>query len=131
MVADVLGRVGRLDSLQGETAIDKLDMLTDQYAAARTPEERKALAQQHGMDFTELDRMMNQTKHLKMADTESRYTSGDFVAAMEGVSDKDIAAEVQKEEERTLRITGGTIEVRGEITGQATVHELVAVGGSR
>jgi hypothetical protein len=66
-----------------------------------------------------------------MADTESRYTSGDFVAAMEGVSDKDIAAEVQKEEERTLRITGGTIEVRGEITGQATVHELVAVGGSR
>ncbi len=131
MVAGVLGRVGRLDSLQGETAIDKLDMLTDQYAAARTPEERKALAQQHGMDFTELDRMMNQTKHLKMADTESRYTSGDFVAAMEGVSDKDIAAEVQKEEERTLRITGGTIEVRGEITGQATVHELVAVGGSR
>jgi hypothetical protein len=74
---------------------------------------------------------LDPTSQLDADDAESRDASKSVTRAVDGVPAVNVAAEGQGAEERTLRISGGTIEVRGDITGQATVHELVAVGGSR
>jgi len=123
MVAGALDRVEDMDIGDADsTAIEKLDMLTDQYAEA-TGDERKALAQKHGMDIKDLDRMMSQTEFMGMRQDEGEYTTDDFKAAMERVRGRDISAEVAEEEERQMKLTG-TITIRGVVNGEGTVDDM-------
>lgn len=123
MVAGVLDRIEGIDiGDRDATAIEKLDMLTDQYAEA-SPDERKALAQKHGMDIKDLDRMMRQTEFMGMREDEGDYTSEDFKSAMQRVQGRDIAEEVAKEEERQMKLTG-TVTVRGVVNGEGTFDDV-------
>ena len=50
---------------------------------------------------------------------------------LKSVSGRNIEEEVKKEEERTIHITGGNIEVTGDIVGTATIGDLAGIYGSR
>ena len=113
------------------TAIEKLDKLTDDFKNDKTPEGRKKLAESIGVDVETLEANMRKTQFLGLDKKDEKYTDMDYESALKAKSGVDVAKEVKEEENRTLRITGGTVEVRGDITGQMTVHEMVAVGGSR
>jgi hypothetical protein len=129
-VASVLKQVGKLKiGDKDATAVEKLDILTDKYSGAKTEEERKKLASEYGLDSKELDRMMAQTEFLGMKDKKDKYTSDDMRKAMDKVGGRNIAEEVKKDEERTMRITGGTIQFVGDVNGKGTFSDVTAVGG--
>jgi hypothetical protein len=132
MVAGVLGKVERLELGGADaTAIEKLDMLTDQYAAAST-DDRKKLAHAHGMDIKDLDRMMSQTSFMglenvdmsEMGDEERQELLSDSLKRMRG---RDVESEVAKEEERQMKLTG-TVNITGVVEGEATFQDVT---GSR
>jgi len=133
MVANVLKDVGKLKGItgaaDGDSAIKKLDMLTDEYEAAKTPEAKKKLAEKYKMKGEELDSIMNKTEFLKMKDNKKDYTEKNMHDAMSKVGGKDIAAEVKKEAERTMKLTG-TLLLKGAVNGEGNLHNGTAVGGS-
>lgn len=127
MLADTLEEVDKLKGLEGDTAIEKLDKLTDEYHAA-SPAERKALAHKYGIDEKDLDSMMRRTDFMglenvdmsKMSDKEREKTVGESLKRTMG---KDIEAEVKAEEERQLKLTG-TVNVTGVIQGEGTFEDV-------
>jgi hypothetical protein len=133
MVANVLKDVGKLTSEslggKGATAIDKLDKLTDEYALAKTPEQKKELAKKHGMSEDALEGMMKKTEFMGMKDKKEKYTETDMKDSMGRVSGRDVGAEVKKEADKTLKLTG-TLLIKGTVNGEATAHEMTAQGGS-
>jgi hypothetical protein len=131
MVANVLKDVGKL-SIGGKdaTAIDKLDMLTDEYAAAKTSDAKKALAKKHGMSEDALDSMMKKTEFMGMKDkAPGQYGEKDMKDAMGRVSGRDVGAEVKKEADKTMKLAG-TLLIKGTVNGEATAHEMTGQGGS-
>jgi hypothetical protein len=132
MVANVLKEVGKLSTLGGKdtTAIDKLDMLTDEYAKAKTPAERKELAKKHGMSEEALESTMKKTEFMKLGDKTDKYTEKDMKDAMGRVSGRDVGAEVKKEEDRTMKLTG-TLQIKGTVNGEATLQDTTGRNGQR
>jgi hypothetical protein len=123
LVAGYLTKVEGLEIGEADsTAIEKLDMLTDQYAAAN-PADRKKLAETHKMDVKDLDRMMRQTEFLGLYDDKDAYTKEDFRDAMGQVKGRDIATELAKEEERLLTLTG-TVHLTGVVVGEGTLDNV-------
>lgn len=126
MVARALDKVGKLDIGDADsTAVEKLDMLTDQYRDA-SADERKVLAQKHGMDVKDLDRMMSQTEFLGMREDKGDYTQDDFKDALKRVGGRDVEAEVAKEEERQMKLTG-TVNITGVVNGEGTFQDALGV----
>ncbi len=133
MVANVLKDVGKLKGItgaaDGDSAIKKLDMLTDEYEAAKTPEAKKKLAEKYKMKGEELDSIMNKTEFLKMKDSKQDYSERNMQDAMSKVGGRDVAAEVKKEAERTMKLTG-TLLLKGVVNGQGNLQDGTAAGGS-
>jgi hypothetical protein len=126
MVANVLKDVGKL-SIGGKdaTAIDKLDMLTDEYAKAKTPEQKKDLAKKHGMSEDALDSMMKKTEFMGMKDkAPGKYGEKDMKDAMGRVSGRDVGAEVKKEADKTMKLTG-TLTIKGTVNGEGNMSETI------
>lgn len=135
MLTNVLDQVDKLE-MQGQdgqklTKVEKLDQLIDQYAEAKTPQQKKELAAKYKMSGDQLDRMMQQTEFLDAAGADKKLDEKRLTEGLKSVSGRNIEEEVKKEQERTIRITGGTIEVKGDIVGTANVGELAGVYGSR
>lgn len=129
-VASVLKQVGKLNiGDKDTTAVEKLDILTDKFHAAKTEDERKKLASEYGLSVSSMDRMMAQTEFLGMKDKTDKYTSDDMRQAMDKVSGRNIAEEAKKDEERTMRITGGTVQFVGDVVGKGTLSDVTAVSG--
>jgi hypothetical protein len=129
-VASVLKVVGKLKlGDKDSTAIEKLDILTDRFNATKTEEDRKKLANEYGLNPRDLERMMAQTEFLGMGEKKDKYTSDDMRKAMDKVSGRNIAEEVKKDEERTMRITGGTVQFVGDVNGKGTLSDVTAVSG--
>lgn len=129
-VASVLKEVGKLKiGDKDSTAIEKLDILTDRFNATKTEEDRKKLANEYGLNSRDLERMMAQTEFLGMGEKKDKYTSDDMRKAMDKVSGRNIAEEVKKDEERTMRITGGTVQFVGDVNGKGTLSDVTAVSG--
>ena len=133
MLARALNRVADLDIGGDETdvtAIRKLDLLTDKYSATGGSEaKRKKLAADYNMSLNELDRMMQQTAFLGLDRTTKMPTVEMLTEALHSVAGRDLAEELRKEEERTIRISGGTLDITGVVTGQGTLNNVV--GNSR
>lgn len=140
MVSNVLDQVGKIDEAakdeegnllfeKGMSKGDRLNQITDEYATAKTAEDKKALAKKYGLGEEQLERMMKQTEFLDLAG-ENKFDSKRLEEGLKSVSGRNVEEEVKKEEERTMRLTG-TIEVRGDITGTANVGELSGVYPSR
>jgi len=140
MVSNVLEQVGKIDAStkdkdgnllfeKGMSKGDRLNQITDEYAATKTVEDKKALAKKYGLDEQQLERMMKQTEFLDLAG-ENKFDTKRLEEGLKSVSGRNVEEEVKKEEERTMRLTG-TIEVRGDITGVANVGELSGVYPSR
>ena len=130
MLASVLKEVGKLKiGDKDSTAVEKLDVLTDRFNATKTEEDRKKLANEYGLNPRDLERMMAQTDFLGMGEKKDKYTSDDMRKAMDKVSGRNIAEEVKKDEERTMRITGGTVQFVGDVNGKGTLSDVTAVSG--
>lgn len=131
MVANALKRVEGFKGLgdKDSTAIEKLDILSDEWSKAKTDTEKEALAKKYGTDVKSLNRMMSQTEFLGMAQKDAPYTAEDLRKSLEGVSGEDIAEKIKKEEERSMRITGGTLEVTGVVRGQGTFNNVTGTMG--
>jgi hypothetical protein len=126
MVANVLKDVGKL-TIGGKdaTAIDKLDMLTDEYAKAKTPEQKKALAKTHGMSEDALDSMMKKTEFMGLKDkAPGKYGEKDLKESLGRVSTQDIAADVKKEADKTMKLTG-TLTIKGTVNGEGNMSETI------
>lgn len=127
-VASVLKQVDKLKiGDKDTTAVEKLDILTDKFNATKTEEDRKKLANEYGLNVRDMERMMSQTEFLGMKDKKDKYTSDDMRKAMDKVSGRNIAEEVKKDEERTMRITGGTVQFVGDVVGKGTLSDVTAV----
>lgn len=140
MISNVLDQVGKIDESakdkkgnllfeKGMSKGDRLNQITDEYATAKTAEDKKALAKKYDLGEEQLERMMKQTEFLDLAG-ENKFDSKRLEEGLKSVSGRNVEEEVKKEEERTMRLTG-TIEVRGDITGTANVGELSGVYPSR
>ena len=133
MVANVLKDVGKLThaSIGGKdaTAIDKLDMLTNEYAKAKTPEQKKELAKMHGMSTDALESMMKKTEFMGMGDIEGKYTEKHMKDSMSRVSTRDVGADVKKEADKTMKITG-TMHLKGVVNGVGTLQETTGIAGA-
>jgi len=132
MVANVLKDVGKLTTIGDSktSAIDKLDMLTDEYAAAKTPDAKKALAKKHGMSEDALESTMKKTEFLGMKDKKDKYTEKDLNESLGRVGKRDVETEVKKEADRTMKLTG-TLQVKGTINGEGTLNDTTSTGGTR
>jgi hypothetical protein len=138
MVANVLTQVSKLDSAQfdsGMTNIQKLDQLHDEFAEAKTGDQRKAMAKKYNLSEDALGRMMAQTEFLDVAGKDENgqdkmLTQERLVEGLQEVGDRNIEDDVKQQEERTVRLTG-TLEVRGDITGTATVGDVTGQYGPR
>lgn len=135
MIANVLDQVDKFE-MRGEdgeelSKVAKLDALIDEYHKDdQTPEGRKKLAEKYKISEEQLDRMMKQTEFLGVAGDE-RLDEKRLTESLKSVSGRNIEEEVKKEQDRTIRITGGTIQVQGVITGAATVGEMTGLYGSQ
>jgi len=110
LIGSALSKVKDVDSLEGDTAIEKLDSLTDQYRQG-SEADRKKLAQQSGMSVQELDRMMSQTEFLglgekDMADMSAEERAESLADSLREVEDRDIGKEQQEQEDKTMKIVG-------------------------
>jgi len=131
LVARALEKVKGFDVQElgtNTTAIEKLDAVTDQYAEAETYEQRKQLAERYNVSLTELDRMMAQTEFTGIGDVSGSYGAEDLAKAMQKYANRDIEKEVKQEEAQTMRITGGTVHITGDVVGQGTFRDVTAVG---
>jgi len=137
MVSNVLDQVGKIAEKDAEENIlfekglskgDRLNQITDEYAAATTAEDKRKVAKRYGLEEEQLDRMMSQTEFLGLAG-ENKFDEKRIEEGLKSVSDRDVGKEVKEQEERTMRLTG-TIEVRGDITGTATAGDLAGIFGS-
>lgn len=135
MLANVLSTVDKLDVEGVEEGPDmqvrKLETLIDEYAKAATPEDKKKMAEKYNLSGDQLDRMMKQTEFLGVSEEGQQLTEERLSDRLKSVSGITVEEEIKKEQERTIRITGGTIEVKGDIVGTANVGELAGVYGSR
>lgn len=140
MLSNVLNQVDKIPEKgadgtrlfeSGMTEVKKLDQLIDEYAVSDTPEKKKEMAKRYGLKEEQLDRMIKQTEFLGAAGADRDLDAKRLEEGLKSVSRRDIDEEVKKEEERTIRITGGTIEVKGDIVGTANIGELAGVYGSR
>jgi hypothetical protein len=131
MVANVLKTVGGFKGLgtAESTAIDKLDILSSEYEKANTSQDQEKLAIKYGISSTDLHRIMGQTSFLGLTSTNRTYRPEDLRNALMRVSGEDIAEKQKKEEEKTLRISGGTLEVTGVVRGQGTFNNVTGVQG--
>ena len=125
MVVKALDKVDKLDIGDATfTAIEKLDMLTDQYAEAKTPKEREALAAKHGMREKDLTKMMKQTSFMELREhAQGKYGAEEYMSASDKVRGLDIAAEVKAEEERQMTLTG-TVNITGVVNGEGTFDNV-------
>ena len=132
MVANVLKDVGKLSTIgdKNTSAIDKLDMLTDEYAAAKTPEAKKALAKKHNMSEADLESTMKKTEFMGMKDKKEKYTEKDLNESLGRVGKRDVETEVKKEAERTMKLTG-TLQIKGTVNGEGTLNDTTSTGGAR
>ena len=132
MVANVLKDVGKLTTIGDSktSAIDKLDMLTDEYAAAKTPDAKKALAKKHGMSEDALESTMKKTEFMGMKDKDKKYTEKDLNESLGRVGKRDVETEVKKEADRTMKLTG-TLQVKGTVNGEGTLNDTTSTGGAR
>ena len=140
MLSSTLDEVDKLKDKDGKaivgkdgetlTKVQKLDHLTDEYAAAKTSEEKKAIANKYNMSEETLERTMKKTEFLDIAG-EKKLDEKTMAEGLKSVSGRNIEEEVKKEEERTIHITGGNIEVTGDIVGTATIGDLAGIYGSR
>jgi hypothetical protein len=110
MLGGIFTRVGKMEGLEGENAIEKLDTLTDAYLAADEAG-REQLAQKYGMSVEELDRMMGQTSFMNLGEEDVADMSADeqrdlVTGSLGEVQDRDIGKEQEDREEKTLKITG-------------------------
>lgn len=133
MLGNVLKQVDQLQFTGADEelpSVAKLDRLIDEYAKAETPEQRDEMAKKYNLAPSNLDRMMRQTEFLDAAGAEKVLDEKQIQKQLQAVSGRDVAGEVQSEEQRTLRLTG-TLDVRGDITGTATISDVAGVYGSR
>ena len=134
MVANVLKEVGKLTTITGAdsktSAIDKLDMLTDEYAAAKTPDAKKALAKKHGMSEDALESTMKKTEFMGMKDKKEKYTEKDLNESLGRVGKRDVETEVKKEADKTMKLTG-TLQIKGTVNGEGTLNDTTSTGGTR
>jgi hypothetical protein len=132
MVAGVLTDLKDNDKIGGKGvgALAKLDLLTDEYAQATTADAKSKLAERYGMSTSKLEGMMSRTRFLGLGDSKDSPTAESLVERFRAASGRDIEAETRKEEANTLKITSGTLQVTGVVTGQGTVSDITAVGGA-
>ena len=132
MVANVLKDVGKISTLgdKNTSAIDKLDMLTDEYAAAKTPDAKKALAKKHGMSEDALESTMKKTEFMGMKDKTEKYTEKDLNESLGRVGNRDVQADVKKEADKTMKVTG-TLQIKGTVNGEGTLNDTTSTGGAR
>ena len=132
MVANVLKDVGKISTLgdKNTSAIDKLDMLTDEYAAAKTPDAKKALAKKHGMSEDALESTMKKTEFMGMKDKKEKYTEKDLNESLGRVGNRDVQADVKKEADKTMKVTG-TLQLKGAVNGEGTLNDTTSTGGAR
>lgn len=137
MVSNVLDQVGKIAEKDAEGNVlfekglskgDRLNQITDEYAAATTADDKRKVAKKYGLEESQLDRMMSQTEFLGLAG-ENKFDEKRIEEGLKSVSDRDIGKEIKEQEDRTMRLTG-TIEVRGDITGTATADNLAGIYGS-
>lgn len=128
MVATAFDRVNKMDGLEGENAGQRLDKLTDEWAEAKTPEQKAALAKKRNISEGDLDKMMRQTEFLGMREDTDGYSTEDAIKGMSAASQRDIGKEVKEAAENKFTITGGTINFVGDVTGTGTVSSITAVG---
>jgi hypothetical protein len=125
-VLETLNRTGDPDSKV--SAIKRLDQLTDRYNAAKGDKKAlEALAKEHKMSVSSLEKMMAQTEFLGMAENKGDYSAADFTAAMASSSNTDRG---QEAESNSRRINlEGTLVVKGELTGTATLASTTGILG--
>jgi hypothetical protein len=114
LVGSALSKIEGTD-LEGDTSIEKLDFLTDEYAKG-SEDDRKKLAKRAGMSVRELDRMMSQTEFLGLEGSDVDMSKLDaegrakFLSeALTEVKDRDIGKEQAEEEDKTMKIVGELI----------------------
>lgn len=131
MVAGVLSELKGNDKIGGKgvSAIAKLDILTDEYALAKTTEQRKELAAKYGMSLEKLDSTMERTRFLGLEGKDPVTTEG-LAERFKAVRGQDLESEARKKEENTLTLRG-VLELTGLIKGQGTLNDTTAVGGAR
>jgi hypothetical protein len=129
LVSNVLKDL-KLTSDKDGTAINKLDTLVDKYKAA-TDTEKTDIAKTMGISPEALAKGMRSTEFLEMDKIAGKYTEANYESALKRKAGVDVAKEVEQSEPRSMRIDGGVIEIKGDITGTGTPHNVIVTGGQR
>lgn len=129
LVSNVLKDL-KLTSDKDGTAINKLDTLVDKYKAS-SDAEKTDIAKTMGISPEALAKGMRSTEFLEMDKIAGKYTEANYESALKRKAGVDVAKEVEQSEPRSMRIDGGVIEIKGDITGTGTPHNVIVTGGQR
>jgi len=129
LVSNVLQDL-KLRSDKDGTAISKLDTLVDKYKSS-SDTEKADIAKTMGVSPEVLSKSMRSTEFLEMDKIAGKYTEANYESALKRKAGVDVAKEVEQAEPRTMRIEGGVIEIKGDIVGTGTPHNVIVTGGQR
>jgi hypothetical protein len=129
LVSNVLQDL-KLRSDKDGTAISKLDTLVDKYKSS-SDTEKADIAKTMGVSPEVLSKSMRSTEFLEMDKVAGKYTEANYESALKRKAGVDVAKEVEQSEPRTMRIEGGVIEIKGDIVGTGTPHNVIVTGGQR
>jgi hypothetical protein len=130
MLSGILKRLDKNKTVGGTGGIEKLDILTDKYNAAKGDKEKmKALAKEYNMSVGDLEQSMRQTEFLGMAESTDPYTTDKLAKEMSAVASRDIATETASESTSTVSIDGVLKIVGDVVNGNGTFQSTTGALG--
>ena len=137
LLAGTLSTVDKIKGLEGDDALTKFDTLMDEFRGAKTSSDKKALARKYKMSVDDLEDLTAtgeglgiDFEGLDMADMTAAEKSDAAMAGLVSKRGKDIAMEVQKEQDKKLKLEG-VLEVVGVVNGEGTLNNVTGSGGTR
>ncbi len=130
LLVSTLSDVDKIKGLEGDDALTKFDTIMDEFRDAKTSSDKKALAGKYNMSVDELEDLTDtgeglgiDFEGLDMSDMSASEKSDAAMAGLVSKRGKDIAMEVQKEQDKKLKLEG-VLEVVGVVNGEGTLNNV-------